>query len=323
MTDYLFVSPLVGVLGLLVLFALQSLAIVGRWRRGQWRGRGQALLVSGRPIKERELRAARHSVRSSDFLSRLLSGIYYATTAVAALLLIALPFVGLGTSERLGLWLLLNGLIMAGALVMTYYWQSWDDDVERLMRRRLLLAEEHILERRGLRVRDPETNLHALEFWLRAVEARPRRLFLKPRPTSCLVIEVVGFAALIEQHGADAGSELLRLLGQTLARNVRSYDVVARLRGARLVVGLHRCPGEFAPSVARRVTGNLERLALQEASRRYGLALSLRWGAATMPGDASTPRELVTLAEKALERSAAGEMLPTESGVLPAAPSAG
>jgi hypothetical protein len=123
MTGYVVISPIVGVAGLMALIAFQGLALVGRGRRGQWRKQAQAGLASSQELSERDLGAVRRPARGAAFLSRQPGRAHYATTAIAALILIALPFIRLETSARLGLWLPLNGLIIVGALVMP---GSWD-----------------------------------------------------------------------------------------------------------------------------------------------------------------------------------------------------
>jgi hypothetical protein len=117
-TGYVVISPIVGVAGLMVLIAFQGLALVGRWRRGQGRKQAQAGLASSQEPSERDLRAVRRPTRGAAFLSRQPGRAYHATTSIAALILIALPFIRLETSARLGLWLPLNGLIIVGAVVM-------------------------------------------------------------------------------------------------------------------------------------------------------------------------------------------------------------
>jgi len=298
------ISLTVGVLGLTVLVSLQALVVAGRWRRGQWRRRVQTMAQAKSPPTERQIRSAHQARKTSGFLSRQLGRVYYVITAVSALTLIVLPFLRLETTTRLTLWLTLTGLMMGAALIMTFYWYGWDDDVERALAKWLSEAQEHALQRRGLPVRDPHTGVYTREFWLHSLEGKIHRPFRRPRPTTCLVIEVTGLSPFTEQHGEQASRRLLAMIGQAIIKNVRPYDLVCRFREDRFAVALRRCPARFAKSIGERVTGNVQRLLLERAPERYRSGLHLRWSAATMPGDASTPVELLHLAEN---------LLPTEA----------
>ena len=182
------------------------------------------------------------------------------------------------------------------------YWQGWDEDLDRFLRKRLIEAEEKELERRGLPVRDPETGAFTLEFWLHSLETLFGRSLRRSTPISCIVIEVLGITEFGELHSGPALLEVFSGIARSIASNLRGYDIVCRSAEARFAVALFRCPARFVDRVAARVAGNLTRLVLAGVNEAYGVHLGLRWRGATLPDEAVTPIQLLHVAELKLNQ---------------------
>jgi diguanylate cyclase (GGDEF)-like protein/PAS domain S-box-containing protein len=133
-----------------------------------------------------------------------------------------------------------------------------------------------------------------LEFLLRDVERR----------RSCLAVcylDLDGFKAINDQHGHDAGDDLLRVAAQRLNASVRANDVVARMGGDEFVVVLNQ------PDQADGVELALGRLLdafgppiVLPNGIEAGVGVSV--GVALYPQDAQTSADLITLADQAMLR---------------------
>src|SRR5665213_97124 len=76
-------------------------------------------------------------------------------------------------------------------------------------------------------------------------------------PLSCLLIDLDNFKLVNDHHGHQAGDVMLREVGQTLVREFRAFDRVARYGGDEFVVILPNAALEPAAAAAQRA---LERL---------------------------------------------------------------
>jgi GGDEF domain-containing protein len=301
MTAYSFPS-LFGILGISLLLAIHLLAVAGRWRRAQWQRRTRAVAGAEKLPDQQEIRKAGAAGRASDFLSRQLRRAYYVIAFVASIILLALPRLPVSPQARLVLWIGLTALTFGSALILVTYWQGWDEDLDRLLRKRLIEAEEREVERKGLPVRDAESGAFTLEFWLHSLETLFGRSFRRSAPISCIVFEVLGVEELGRLPPGTAAPEVFGAIVRCINSNLRAYDIVCRSREARFAVALIRCPSRFIDRVANRVAGNLTHLVLTGVNEAHGVHLGLRWRGATLPDDALTPIQLLHVAELKLNQ---------------------
>lgn len=292
-----------GALALVALVAIQSIVLVGRWRRNQWNRQAQRLEADGQAPTDRQLMVAQRARRASDFLEVLSRRIYYTLTVGSGLTLIALPFLSLSPDIKFYLGLILKGTALGGALLLLFSWSGWNDERERQLRQKLVQEQEHLLAQRGIIVRDPLTQVYTRKFWLYILNLQVGKVFRRPTPISCVTINVLGLAALREQHGEAAANHALKMVGQALVSNVRVYDVVCRCRDERFAIALLRCPSPVIGRAADRTTQNITRLILGGINRRYNSHLQLVWKGATLPDEAPTPDKLLAAAERSLDRA--------------------
>lgn len=249
----------------------------------------------------RQIGRARRELRASDFISSSVRRTYYLITLLSAAALMALPLLALDPIQEKLAKLGLASTSFVGALALLAYWRGLNDEREGLLRNRLRQAQERAHARRGLAVRDELTGAYTLDFWLHIQELRTRRLVWRPSPVTCVMFDLEGLPELRARRGPAAGDDLLLQVAHEIMRNVRPRDLVARYRGQRFVIALNRCPGEAGAQVAQRVNHNLERLLLSATNRGQGSRLHLRWSAASIPGDASTPIQLLRVTETTLD----------------------
>jgi diguanylate cyclase (GGDEF)-like protein/PAS domain S-box-containing protein len=75
-----------------------------------------------------------------------------------------------------------------------------------------------------------------------------------PEPFALFFLDLDGFKAVNDQHGHDAGDELLKQVARRLEHTVRKGDFVCRLAGDEFVVVAH---GVANPEIARRIAEDL------------------------------------------------------------------
>src|SRR6185436_17569321 len=76
-----------GALALVALVAIQSIVVVGRWRRNQWNRQAQRMDATGQALNAQQLMTAQRARRASDFLDVLSRRLYYALTLGSAITL--------------------------------------------------------------------------------------------------------------------------------------------------------------------------------------------------------------------------------------------
>ena len=78
------------------------------------------------------------------------------------------------------------------------------------------------------------------------------------RPFSLLLFDLDHFKRINDQHGHDAGDEVLRTVARTLAALLRGRDFAARYGGEEFAVLLSETPARAAIEIAERVRGHIE-----------------------------------------------------------------
>jgi GGDEF domain-containing protein len=295
--------PVIGALGIAVLVLIQTLAVAGRWRRSRWRKSIQEMEAAGIVPSQKFIERAERAERSSDFFSVQVRRAYYAVVFISSIILLFLPVFPLAAGMQILVRTALTALTFSGAVLLAYYWQGWDDDLDRLLRRRLRDAQERELERKGLPVRDAQTGVYTAEFWLHLLEGQIGWPIRRPLPISGLVVEVQGLDEFSRLYSATTVTHILGMIARGVEHSVRSSDIVCRTRSGRFAVALFRCSRESSEKVARRVVVNTTRLVLRGVNAGYRVELSLRWAAATLPGDATTPVQLLFAGEHLCEQA--------------------
>lgn len=175
--------------------------------------------------------------------------------------------------------------------------------------RRAQLIEVARAERQRLEVlalTDPLThtlNRRALVDRLTEELERARRYSLD---LALLIVDLDHFKTVNDSYGHLIGDEVLRGVSRTLQREARAVDVVARYGGEEFVVILPETGAEGAVALAERIR---ERVCNSPPipGGEYGwLRVTVSIGVATVPqSHASSPDELISLADQALYRAKA------------------
>jgi diguanylate cyclase (GGDEF)-like protein len=290
-----------GILSMAGLLALGAVMIRAQRRRRQTGEAARKLGPTARASSAEQLRELQRAARASDMVETALRLGYFFLAVAAATASIGLGFTDLSDRLKSVLSIAALGVTSLAAFFVLRYWQSGGEGWDRAVRNRLREAEEGLLSRRGLAARDRATGLYSLEFVLHALETRLSRLLRRPRPVTCVLLQIGGLPAVRQRHGEALGDDILQRVGEEVRRNLRTDDLVCRASGDRILMALMRCPGKYGPTVSRRVATNVQRLILHALGRQHQSELSLVSVYATIPDDASTPVELVHLVESDLE----------------------
>lgn len=156
-------------------------------------------------------------------------------------------------------------LVFAAALAGTSMMALWQSSNHAAWRRELALSSTtdpltHLLNRRGFAMASE-----------RAIAALTRH----GRPVTLAVIDLDYLKAYNDEHGHQAGDELLHWVGQTLSRTVRAGDAVARLGGDEFAVLLP----DAAPAAADPVVSRLSAALAERAPHCLGTASAPEQGA--------------------------------------------
>lgn len=139
-------------------------------------------------------------------------------------------------------------------------------------------------------------NARSLFLQLNAELARCRREGI---PLTVLVCDLDNFKAVNDEYGHLEGNRLLKTVAQSLRRNCREYDHVARMGGDEFVALI---PGLDGPEAAIRIE-QLRRMVTQEAQAETRLPLTISAGAARFPEDGLTTEELLSAADRAMYKA--------------------
>lgn len=113
------------------------------------------------------------------------------------------------------------------------------------------------------------------------------------KPLSLVLLDIDHFKRLNDEHGHQAGDEVLRLVGARLKGECRDFDTAARYGGEEFAVVLPGCDGEGAVGIASRLRNAM-------ASGSLALPITASAGVACYPGDGFDADSLVAAADAAL-----------------------
>jgi diguanylate cyclase (GGDEF)-like protein len=181
---------------------------------------------------------------------------------VATALLAEVGFLGLALTGGLsGGYALVFGAALAGTSVMAL-WQATNHAAWRreLARSSTTDPLTHLLNRRGFAM---------------ASERAIADLARHRRPVTLAVIDLDYLKAYNDEHGHQAGDELLHWAGQKLSESVRAGDAVARLGGDEFAVLLP----DTAPAAAEPVITRLSSELAERAPHCLGIASAPQQGA--------------------------------------------
>jgi diguanylate cyclase (GGDEF)-like protein len=154
---------------------------------------------------------------------------------------------------------------------------------------------------RELTLRDEHTGLFNARHLWRQLELEIARTARTGRPFSMVFVDLDHFKQVNDRFGHQAGSAVLKEVGDLLRRSIRNIDVPVRYGGDEFVVLLPETDKVHARHAAERL-----RAGMQRTSFLSGMGLDVRvtasFGIATCPEDGDSTDKLVKSADAAMYR---------------------
>ncbi|GAB4578643.1 MAG: hypothetical protein Fur0022_13790 [Anaerolineales bacterium] len=122
-----------------------------------------------------------------------------------------------------------------------------------------LLAELHeaLAFERTLARTDALTGILNRRAFMEMLKVEIERIKRHQRPATLLYVDIDNFKTINDQHGHQAGDQLLEMVAQTILKNIRAIDTVARLGGDEFVVLLPETGETGAKTIAPRLRWHL------------------------------------------------------------------
>lgn len=216
---------------------------------------------------------------------------------------------------------------------------SWIDQSGRLVLLAFatMLATTLVLrsfELRRLSTRDRLTALANRGLFDESLERMEALASRSGEPVTVAMIDVDHFKKFNDTYGHLAGDAALRLVARTLARSVRTTDLVARYGGEEfsgLFPGMKASDAQWRLEELRR---EIERLPIVLEGRSESASVTVSVGVAVWPDDGSSLEEALKIADARLYRAKKGGRnqivtprndfpdLPPQKGMTPPAPTA-
>ncbi|HXY30859.1 MAG TPA: diguanylate cyclase [Gemmatimonadaceae bacterium] len=157
-----------------------------------------------------------------------------------------------------------------------------------------------------LALTDPLTQAHNRRALMERLASEVERVKRYSLSLSVLMVDLDHFKAVNDSYGHLVGDEVLRGVAHVLQREARAVDVVARYGGEEFVVVLPETGTEGAIAVAERIRARIAEHAPISGPAYEWLRVTVSIGVAILPSPrASTPEELIALADEALYRAKA------------------
>jgi diguanylate cyclase (GGDEF)-like protein len=198
-----------------------------------------------------------------------------------------------GSSEssvfsRVGATVLLSQL--APMLLVAYITTMFSADIRYGLNKAKLLSET-----------DELTGLHNMRGFSLIIDRVFGQALRYSRPISVLMIDSDNLKAVNDQHGHEAGNDLLRLIATGIKSQLRTTDVPARYGGDEFVVMLPDTGANGARDVAERIRESIARTPLELRDKSVLITVSI--GLASYPDDGRVMDAIMHRADEAMYRA--------------------
>ncbi len=120
------------------------------------------------------------------------------------------------------------------------------------------------------------------------------------QPLSLMVIDVDHFKSINDSYGHSIGDQVLKCLGQTLQKSIRSTDYVARYGGEEFVIILPASDLKTAVTIAKKIKDVVAALKFELRRKNKVLRITCSIGLAQFSEKISNTTEVFNMADKAL-----------------------
>ena len=170
------------------------------------------------------------------------------------------------------------------------------DELE-LKIKELKIAQSKLLQ---LAITDGLTGLHNYRYFKQQLVQEITRAKRHNINVSIAMIDIDFFKNYNDTHGHPAGDIVLKKIADLLRNNIRKIDIAARYGGEEFSLILVETNRQAAGIVANKIKNLIEQHKFDYEETQPNGKLTISMGLATFPHDATTPDELVTIADKRL-----------------------
>jgi diguanylate cyclase (GGDEF)-like protein len=164
-----------------------------------------------------------------------------------------------------------------------------------------LLHAHELSVMRALAERDTLTGLHNRRAFDQHFDAEAARFERYRRPFALILLDIDHFKTVNDQYGHDAGDDVLRRVGETIASSLRDVDIAARYGGEEFALLLPETDKARAIEIAERIRDRMEKLDVSWRGAPIGVTISA--GVAAMPEHNRRIGDLVRDADQLLYRA--------------------
>ncbi len=152
---------------------------------------------------------------------------------------------------------------------------------------------------RNMAYRDAVTGLYNHRYFREQLQHEVERSSRYGTPLSLVLLDMNNFKGVNDRYGHFMGDRFLGMVGEVIARQVRSSDVGARYGGDEFVIILPSTTLEEAHATAEKLSAAVSACAAMTSSGDP-VQLGISFGVASCPDEASTPSSLIEKADARL-----------------------
>lgn len=120
------------------------------------------------------------------------------------------------------------------------------------------------------------------------------------KPLSVAMFDIDRFKSVNDTHGHAVGDDVLKELANRVNRNVRGFDLTARLGGEEFIVVMPDTPTDTAMMVAERLRQKIAEVPFPVGAQAVALPVTVSIGVTTLESASDRPDDLLNRADTAL-----------------------
>jgi diguanylate cyclase (GGDEF)-like protein len=166
---------------------------------------------------------------------------------------------------------------------------------------RTIELEKTQAELKLLAMTDPLTGISNRRHFMRKISEELERTKRYGKPFSLMALDIDHFKDINDNHGHEAGDEVLRSFATHCLSHLRSNDQLARFGGDEFFALLIQTGQDEAKAIAKRIRASIEDMEIPIDSGMINTSVSI--GLTTTEGNKFSVEELVKRADKALYKA--------------------